>query len=509
MPSFFIPLNRFSCAALNPLKALKGKIEIRLAPWNAQGMNPLLPIMSEDAQPAQPTIKTAKSMTGRLYEYPVRLIGEFLDHISKDYGVPVPCLRLLCPEEDEKDAPTCDPSQDMREDVTYLLFLDDTISPLLPWIDKEQLNPHLQMENPSYLPSEEDKESYARYHLDYCAFYEQYLDIVEKHLDQLSDKGWTRLFNNHGSYPLLARHMDLVEKHFQRNAGWVAYNPTMIPLLEHAFKEGWPVNGAPLFSLRLFSLHLSQNENAVPLLRHYPEHLHTGGLCSNPSPDAIELLKEKIHKDPTLLDRLNWSSLSANEAAISLLFEYPERVSHLAIYHQAHPDVIQWFRRYLPEHTVEGWENICKKTHPDFIAYVEEHLDQLPPSAWKQLSANSSAIRLLTQNPDKIHWGLLCNNPSPDVIAMIEQRLLVTDPPLVASSILVSNIGYSLTRFNHMENAQGQTAYDDTLKYTINCGSLSLHPHALPFLERHHEFIYWNSLSVHPGIYQRPSVDLL
>jgi hypothetical protein len=501
MPSFFIPLNRFSCAALNPLKALKGKIEIRLAPWNAQGMNPLLPIMSEDTQP---TIKTAKSMTGRLYEYPVRLIGEFLDHISKDYGVPVPCLRLLCPEEDEKDTPILDPSQEMREDVTYLLFLDDTVSPLLSWIDKEQLNHHLRIENPSYLPSEEEKESYARYHLDYCAFYEQHLDIVENHLDQLTDKGWTRLFNNHGAYPLLASHLDLVEKHFQRNAWWVAYNPNMTPLLEHALKEGWSIDGS-----RRFSHNLSQNENAVPLLRQYPQYQNIEGLCSNRSPDAIILLKERIHQDPTLLDRLNWSSLSANEAAISLLFEYPERVSHVAIYHQIHPNVIQWFRRYLPEHTMEGWENICKKNHPDFIAYIEEHMDQLPPSAWKHLSANPSAIHLLTQNPDKIHWGLLCNNPSPDVIAMIEQRLLVTDPPLVTSSILVSNIGYSLTRFNHLENAQGQTAYDDTLKYTINCGSLSLHPYALPLLERHPEFIYWNSLSVHPGIYQRPSADLL
>ncbi len=464
--------------------------------------------MSEESQSIPPTMKTAKSMTGRLYEYPVRLISEFLDCISKDYRVPVPCLRLLSPEDDEKDTPTCDPSQEMREDVIYLLFLDDTISPLLPWIDEAQLNLHLRIENPSYLPSEADKESYAKYHLDYCAFYTHHLDIAEKYIDQLSDKGWTRLFNNHGAYSLLTRHMDLVEKHFPRNAGWIAYNPTLTPLLEHAFEQGWSINGSR-YGSRFFTLHLSQNENAVPLLRRYPEYLHTGGLCSNPSPDAIELLKEKINNDPTLLERLNWSTLSVNEAAIPLLFEYPERVSHLAIYHQTHPDVIQWFRRYLPEHTVEGWENICKKKHPDFIAYVEEHLDQLPPSAWKQLSANPSAISLLRQHPDKIHWGLLCNNPSPDVIDMIEQRLLVTDPPLVASSILVSNIGYSLTRFNHLENAQGQTAYDDTFQYTINCGSLSLHPHALPFLEKHPEYIYWNSLSVHPGIYQRPSADLL
>ena len=444
-------------------------------------------------------------MTGRLYEYPVHLIGEFLDHISKEYGVPFPCLRLLCPEEDKKHTQMSDPSQEMREDVVYLLFLDDTISPLLPWINEVQLNHYLRIENPSYLPSEDEKECYAQYHLDYCAFYEQHLDIVEKRIDQLSDKGWTRLFNNHGAYPVIERHMDLAEKHFPRNAGWIAYNPTMIPLLEHAFKEGWSINES-----RHFSLHLSQNENAVDLLRQYPEYMNDTGLCSNRSADVIVLLKERIRQDPTLLDRLNWSALSSNESAISLLFEYPERVSRLSIYHQTHPEVIQWYRLYLPEHTVEGWENICKKKHPDFITYIEEHLDQLPVSAWKQLSTNPYAIPLLKQNPDKIHWGLLCNNSSPDVIDMIEQRLIQDDlPPLEASSILTSNIGYSLTRFNHLENTQGQTAYDDTFQYTINCGSLSLHPHALPFLERHPEFIYWNSLSIHPGIYQRPSADLL
>lgn len=432
-------------------------------------------------------------MTGRVYSYPVTTTREFLQRVSKEFSVPMESLRLIDPEENEKKDTL------MKEDTVYFLFVDDRVCGLLPWIDATKLNHFLRIDNPSYIPTETDIQSYSKYHLEYCALYSHHVTLVGEYLDHLSDRGWQRLFCNPDAGEIMTQRLDLVKHHFYEKAKWLAKNPSAVPILKIALQENWPIkNREP------FLAELSGNENAFSLLLRYPDSIRYrgffGGICSNHSPEAMTYLQEEIQKHPQLVDQLDWNHLSANPAATPILFEYPERVNRVSIYYNQNPDIVLWYTLHM-DPTDDGWNKIAHYTHPTFIQYIEENMDRLPLSAWKSLSQNEAAIHLLKQDPSKIHWGLLCSNPSPEVIPMIEDRLK-QDPPLSISTEEESNAGYNYSKFNVIERLrENRSIFDDLYKDTLNCGSLSLHPHALPFLENHPELIFWMSLSIHPGIY--------
>jgi hypothetical protein len=452
--------------------------------------------MSEEIVEEQPSMKIAKSMTGHIYSYPVKTISEFIERLSKDYQIPEELIRLLDPEEDTEEDKKEDTKDEMKEDVLYVIFVDNSQSILLPWIKEEKLNGYLRINNPSYILTEEDKESYVKHHLEYIAFYPKYTEIVRNHIDKFTKRTWMRFFNNDSAGPIMEEHIDLVKEHFYDNAHWLGLNLSTIPLLERAIEEQWPVKNQESFCEKL-----SENENAIPLLRRYPHYVNYHGLSDNPSEDAIQYIKDMLKTDPTIVDKLSWSKLSANSAGIDLLFEYPDRVNRTSVYYNRNPRIVQWYHLYM-DPSDEGWKQICYYSHPDFIYFIEQHLDNLPHSAWNSLSQNEGAIDILKKYPSKIHWGLLCNNPSPMVIPMLLSCLVEQYPALRLSSEGESVIGFSYTKHNYVETYKGKDVFDEFYRFVINRGSISLHPHALPLLERYPELIYWNSLSIHPGIYQ-------
>jgi hypothetical protein len=147
------------------------------------------------------------------------------------------------------------------------------------------------------------------------------------------------------------------------------------------------------------------------------------------------------------------------------------------------------------------------------VAFVEEHLDCLTQDAWKTLNRNPSphALSLLRRHPKQIHWSLLCSNPSPEVIPMVEAYLDTFEEngfaPFV-STPMESLLGYTLMGHHTRETYQYRDLWHDYHKYTINLGALSLHPAALPLLKRRPELIYANSFTIRPDIYVTPKGSL-
>jgi hypothetical protein len=80
------------------------------------------------------------------------------------------------------------------------------------------------------------------------------------------------------------------------------------------------------------------------------------------------------------IDKLNWSYLSANPNAISLLEQNPEKIH---------------------------WANLCE--NPNAIHLLEQNPEK---NHWFWLSKNPNAIPSLEQNLEKINWDCLSANPS-------------------------------------------------------------------------------------------------
>jgi len=102
-------------------------------------------------------------------------------------------------------------------------------------------------------------------------------------------------------------------------------------------------------------------------------------LSSNPA--AIDLIKENM----IIPDRINWNELSANPSpdAIQILKQNPRRIN---------------------------WNRLS--ANPSAIELLREKAKQDPDSLnWNMLSKNPEAINLLRLNRNKINWDKLSENP--------------------------------------------------------------------------------------------------
>jgi hypothetical protein len=66
------------------------------------------------------------------------------------------------------------------------------------------------------------------------------------------------------------------------------------------------------------------------------------------------------------------------------------------------------------------WGTLCANESPEAIALLSKHIDRID---WKVLSANKSpeAFTLLSKHIDRIDWSVLSANESPRAIALLTQ----------------------------------------------------------------------------------------
>jgi hypothetical protein len=211
---------------------------------------------------------------------------------------------------------------------------------------------------------------------------------------------------------------------------------------------------------------LSENPNAIGLLRQNPDKISLYLLCDNPN--EITIIEDRLEE----LDEMCWVDLCRNPNAIPLLERHIdkwwEKDSHWNAL-SANPNAMHW----LKEHPDKiSFKMLCNNTNPEAMKILEENYDKIHwpilcanPSAislierrltepyipeidwldfrdprpyknidWNMLSMNPNALHILKNNPERINYMRLCSNKNPEAIRMLEQNMDEIDWPTLASN---------------------------------------------------------------------------
>ena len=159
---------------------------------------------------------------------------------------------------------------------------------------------------------------------------------------------------------------------------------------------------------------LSQNPNAIDMLKENPKEIDWVKLSVNPN--AIELLKANPKN-------IYWPYLSMNHGAIELLKANRSKIDWYYLSKNPNPEAIDMLKAN-PKNI--DWEHLSENPSSKVIELIKEkiklennlnhdQLDDLPDSEkinWEVLSANPNAIDILKAKPEKIDWKELSANPN-------------------------------------------------------------------------------------------------
>ncbi len=154
---------------------------------------------------------------------------------------------------------------------------------------------------------------------------------------------------------------------------------------------------------------LSRNENPqiIELLKAYPDKINWNELSRNENTNVIEFLKEN-------LDKINWDTLSKNKNAIELL--------------KKHLDKINW-NCYFEHNSnsndlLSDFFEIIEKKSMDvkLLDKIDNAVQYCEKRKWQQKSLETTDVKLLRANIDKIDWFYLVLNQCDDVIQILKEN---------------------------------------------------------------------------------------
>lgn len=184
---------------------------------------------------------------------------------------------------------------------------------------------------------------------------------------------------------------------------------------------------------------LSQNKNAIELIKRYPHKISWYDFMLNESDDAIEMMKNNVKLLDFELLCLNtnvnalkivemflsnacWSKLSRNKSAIYLLRKNKNKIDPFAL-----------------SKNDNGAELI--------IELIEEDPNVVHWLDWHSICSNERMMRVIEKYPDMIEWHSLCMNPNPNAIKMlkkvpnmIDYRILALNKNKKAIKMLKMNV---------------------------------------------------------------------
>ena len=226
---------------------------------------------------------------------------------------------------------------------------------------------------------------------------------------------------------------------------------------------------------------LCANPCAMHIIETHPEIIDWTQLCRNPHPRAIKILEEHPDKiidiisiNPSatrILEQLplsfmNWSELSSNPGAMTLLKKHPHLIDWDEFSSNPHPDALLMMLKHLDK---VNPHYLSKNTNTDSIQMLQQNLTKYPEFItdfyWRYLSANPHpiALQILEEHPQKIGWEELSSNSNLHALQLLQQN-----PQKIDGFWLSSN----------------------------------QNPYALQLLQQHPEDICWELLSENPAIFE-------
>ena len=245
------------------------------------------------------------------------------------------------------------------------------------------------------------------------------------------------------------------------------------------------------------------------------------------NPHAVDLLAKN-------LDKVDWSALSRNEAAVDILRYHPDSIVMHELVYNTNPLVFNVFDTLITYfckniRTCDIWQmsSLCAeflKRHPDLIqpsfsrntAAVDFLRENPQYIDWPRLSGNSAAIDILMANPDKIDFrGLSLNPAAVDILANYPEMLnrmdvydwyflnYNTNPDII--NFLEANPDKINWRIlcRHQPDAVQRLRKN---MERIDWHELHYNYAATDFILEHPDKIEWNLLVQHPNIFRAMTV---
>jgi len=213
--------------------------------------------------------------------------------------------------------------------------------------------------------------------------------------------------------------------------------------------------------------YLSQNPNAIDLLKDNQDKINWSQLCLNPN--AIKLLKERIkyennldyneYKELVILgNSISWDLLSQNPNAIKL----------------------------LKKNNAIVWYKLAKNSNPNVVKLLQKKIkdgftdSDSEESVWFSLSQNPNVMKILQDNQEQIIWCELSKNSNLDAIELLKNRI------------------------QYENNLSREEYYNLEERYKIDWNKLLQNPNAIDLLKENPKKINFNYLSANPN-----AIDLL
>jgi len=220
-------------------------------------------------------------------------------------------------------------------------------------------------------------------------------------------------------------------------------------------------------------------------------------LCTtqlNLNPNAMEyMIKNNIYMSPHLIS-LNTSAIDyiiqnpelfkltaiiSNKNAIKLIEKHIHEIGHYQTHMlYSNPNTLHLVC-LNPEYI--AWNYLSCNTNPIAIKLLSENINKIN---WCNLSQNESAINILNDNQDKIVWRNLAKNPN-------------------AYELIVKHINkFNIIDLSYNTNPLVLKLIEDKLHKLSFWGPLSANPSAIKTLEKNQDKINWYWLSQNPAIFE-------
>lgn len=269
------------------------------------------------------------------------------------------------------------------------------------------------------------------------------------------------------------------------------------------------------------------------------------------NPCAIDLLKEKIEEEKSMNKeeynklsndkKVNWLKLSMNPEAIDILKKYPKDIVWCSLCDNKNPQVVDMilerieYEKQLPPYPDDSddedneddednkdknglyriwFDRLCYCEHPQIIDLLRERIELEKNSEyymtlndnekidWIQLSSNShpKAIKLLSENKDKIDWLTLSENPGA-IELLIENHYNISWRDISCNP----NAGELLKqRYYYEKSLCVEDYYRLGEQNQLSWEHLSENPGAIELLKANPARIHWTELAKNPN-----AIDML